>query len=284
MNKYPNKQGSWLLRSRYLIFGFIQVVVLTIILPIAISRGQLWAALSVLPICFLINLVWFLRQKTMPGVLVFWVLLGISLCTVFLLLPESSMTFWYRLSIGISLFGFCWLGLWYSARSITGRFWWWAFMPGMILLSVGMCFAFSKRGILDIGFYIGGGTGLGLLGWGLGERLLGLMIAGSLTLTTAPGAAFSFQYLQPGTVLTQLGIMLIWFAMGWGLISISSRVVNEKYLWWPLIPAGIFGVVGLGLYFGGDPRIASTLLGNTGAFGVMIFAGYLILFRTKFGK
>jgi len=157
-------------------------------------------------------------------------------------------------------------------------------MPGMILISIGMCFAFSKKDILDIVFYVGGGAGLGLLGWGLGERLLGLLIAGSLTLTTAPGASFSFQLLQPGTVLTQLGIMLIWFAMGWGLITISSRVINEKYLWWPLIPGGIFGVVGLGLYFGGDPVIASTLFSNTGALGVMIVAVYLILFRTKFGK
>jgi hypothetical protein len=120
--------------------------------------------------------------------------------------------------------------------------------------------------------------------WGIGEKLFGLLIAGSLTLTTAPGIAFSFNYFAPSTVFSQIGIMLIWFAVGWGLVTISSRVIQEKYIWWPLIPGGILSVVGLGLYFGGDLVIAKAILGNTGALGVMIYAGYLILFRTRFHK
>jgi hypothetical protein len=121
-----------------------------------------------------------------------------------------------------------------------------------------------------------------MLFWGVGQKLFGLIIAGSLTLTIAPGIYFSWKWIVLNSILSQIGIMLVWFALGWGLITITSRVINDKFNWWALIPGGVLAMVGLGLYLGGDPMIAEAVLSNSGVMGVMLLAVYLTLMRTRF--
>ena len=75
--------------------------------------------------------------------------------------------------------------------------------------------------------------------------------------------------------------MLVWFALGWVLVTILSRVIEKRFLWWPLIPGGVLLTVGSGLYIGGDPESTLGFLGNTGSIGLILFGIYLILL--KFG-
>jgi hypothetical protein len=73
--------------------------------------------------------------------------------------------------------------------------------------------------------------------------------------------------------------MLVWFALGWGLVTIFARVQTFKFVWWPLIPGGILAMVGWGLYIGGNPQSAVGFIGNTGSIGLLIFGIYILLLR-----
>jgi len=44
--------------------------------------------------------------------------------------------------------------------------------------------------------------------------------------------------------------MLVGFALGWLLITILSRTITSKFIWWPLIPGGVLAMVGWGIYCG----------------------------------
>ena len=50
--------------------------------------------------------------------------------------------------------------------------------------------------------------------------------------------------------------MLVWFSLGWILITVFLRLLMKKFIWWPLIPGGILAMVGSGLYIGGNPENA----------------------------
>jgi hypothetical protein len=277
INNKPSKQA--MVETFYTIC--LQALVLILFVMAGLWTKQLWLAILSLPVILLVGLGWSIYRKSIAGLITLSILSGLSLAAFFYVLPDFLIPMRIRLGSGIAACGFMWFPIWYGSKIIHGKYWWWAVLPGMIILSMASCVTFSKVGLLDILFYAGGGTGIGLLIWGLGEKLLGLLIAGSITATVAPGVAFSFSYFTHSNVLSQIGIMLIWFALGWGLVTISMRVIYEKYVWWPLIPAGIVTTVGLGLYLGGDPVIASTLFGNTGVMGILIFSIYLILFRTR---
>jgi len=81
------------------------------------------------------------------------------------------------------------------------------------------------------------------------------------------------------SALSRTGIMLVAFALGWGLITVFSRVIKSAFVWWPLIPGGILAMVGWGLYIGGNPENALSFIGNTGSIGLIIFGVYLLLLR-----
>lgn len=276
------KSGSALLRNEALVTSILQLIVLATFIPIGIVSRQYWLAVLSLPVIFCINLGWSIKHKSIAGLITLSLLAGLSQSAFAFFLPDFLVPLKIRVALSLASFSLGWFIIWYFAKIIRGRYWWWAFLPGSIILSGGFCGAFSAMDLLDFVFFLGGGTGMGLLAWGLGERLLGLLIAGSITLTTAPGVSFAFKYFSSPSILSRIGIMAIWMAVGWGLITASSRVSHERYIWWPLIPGGVLAGVGMGLYFGGDPKIAATLLGNTGALGGMIFAGYIVLLRMRF--
>jgi len=72
---------------------------------------------------------------------------------------------------------------------------------------------------------------------------------------------------------------LVVFSLGWGLLILFGRMLTARFVWWPLIPGGIFAVVGWGLYIGGDPGNAMSFIANTGSIGLIIFGLYLLLMR-----
>jgi hypothetical protein len=93
------------------------------------------------------------------------------------------------------------------------------------------------------------------------------------------GVYFAWSTPEVGNSLVHTGIMLVWFALGWALITLSGRILVHKFIWWPLIPGGILAMVGCGLYIGGDPGNALNFISNTGSIGLMIFGLYLLLMR-----
>lgn len=115
--------------------------------------------------------------------------------------------------------------------------------------------------------------------WGLIVREIGLVIPGGILAGVALGI-----YLITGPLAKQLeqdqgGVFLIAFSAGWALISLLSPLTKQRFQWWPLIPGGIIGMVGLALLQGGT---ALRLLEIAGYAWPLILVGvgaYLLLKR-----
>lgn len=155
----------------------------------------------------------------------------------------------------------------------------WPLIPAVVILSLGICFAFTPARITDFCLYLGGGIGLVFLVVGIYTRLIGLIIPGCLVVTIGPGLFLAWGNPAAHNGLAQTGVMLVCFAFGWVLITVFSRIMLEKFIWWPLIPGGILGMVGWGLYIGGNPGNAISFIGNTGSIALIIMGLYLVLLR-----
>ncbi|NTW44579.1 MAG: hypothetical protein HGB14_09155 [Anaerolineaceae bacterium] len=132
---------------------------------------------------------------------------------------------------------------------------------------------------MDYIFYIGLGISIALLYSGIYWKLFGLIIPGSILVGISPGVFFAWSNTEGQNGLVRTGVMLVWFALGWGLVTIFARVQTFKFVWWPLIPGGILAMVGWGLYIGGNPQSAVGFIGNTGSIGLLIFGIYILLLR-----
>jgi hypothetical protein len=183
--------------------------------------------------------------------------------------------------IGVTLMGgaLAWVLVAFLSRWAYGRFLWWPLLPALGIGGLAGCFLFSPAGILDFVLYLGVAIGLALLLPGLFYRLLGLIIPGCLLVSIGPGIYLGWAIEGRTNGLTNTGIMLVFFGLGWGLITLCSRVVTEKFVWWPLIPGGVLAVTGWGLYIGGDTSSALSFIGNTGSIGLMMLGLYLVLMR-----
>jgi hypothetical protein len=172
-----------------------------------------------------------------------------------------------------------WLATAIAIPVYTSAFAWWVLVPVGLLSAYGTGVLFTPMRWIDFVLTLGLGLGISLLAWSLITRTFGLLIPGSLIVTIGLGIYFAWTELTEANTLLQTGVMLVWFALGWILISLGARVMNRKYVWWPLIPGGILAVVGLGLYIGGDPGNALGFISNTGAIVLMVFGLYLLLMR-----
>jgi hypothetical protein len=123
--------------------------------------------------------------------------------------------------------------------------------------------------------------GLTFVTWGLYRKNIGLVIPGLLISTIAIGVYMGWSGPEQPEGLRGTGTMLVWFSLGWILITVFSRIIKKKFRWWPLIPGGVLLMVGSGLYIGGNPGNTLGFLGNTGSIGLILFGIYLILL--KFG-
>ena len=176
-------------------------------------------------------------------------------------------------------FALGWVAIAVLSRKLKAKPAWWALIPGGIIFSVGLAFLFTELRLIDFVLWVVTGTGLVLLIWGVYWRLFGLIIPGSLMVTTGPGIYLAWGTTMGTNPLAKTGIMLAIFALGWALIILFSRVVTAKFIWWPLIPLGILAMVGWGLYISGDPENATAFIANTGSIGLIIFGLYLLLLR-----
>ena len=156
---------------------------------------------------------------------------------------------------------------------------WWAILCAAIFSSTAYTLLFTPLQIFNFILSISLGIGIVFLLWGWSRKLLGLVIPGCILITTGPGISIAWSKVTSPQGLVETGVMLVWFALGWLLITVFSRVIFKKFIWWPLIPGGVLAMVGWGLYIGGNPSNALGFVGNTGSIGLIIFGVYLLLLR-----
>jgi len=243
-----------------------------------------WLALVILPAIGVFLLVQGVRYGNWKLIVPGGLALGVGGGAFFWLGTSLGMNWQIRLGSGLLAFSAGWMAIAFLPVIRGKKAAWWAFFIGGIIASVAAAFLFGHLLILDFVLYIVTGLGLSFIVWGRAERLLGLIIPGCLLVGIGPGVAFAWGNLSDFNALSQTGVMLVWIALGWGLITVLSKFVTDKFIWWPLIPGGIFAVVGWGLYIGGNPDNALSFIGNTGSIGLIIFGVYLLLLRRGLRK
>lgn len=211
---------------------------------------------------------------------------GLSTCLGSFSILSSNFTDSVFSKTGVAVlalgFAFLLIDIFYFYKSKkAGR---WAFFIGLTTCFSSIPLLIDEINILSFVLWTGLGAGGGMVLWGLVKRLPGLIIAGCLLSSMSFGVYAAWNQVVSPNGLTETGIMLVWFGLGWGSISILSRLRLARYLGWPLIPAGILGVAGWGLYSGGDPNSALNFIGNTGSLGVLIFGLYFLLMKRGIGR
>lgn len=155
----------------------------------------------------------------------------------------------------------------------------WALVPGGALAAIGVWLLQSPARAVDLLLYLAGALALAFLVWGMYERLFGLVIPGCLLLGLGAGVYNAWGATGELNGLVRTGMMLVWFAFGWGLIVLFGRVLMDKLIWWPLIPAGVLAMAGWGLYIGGNPENALYFISNSGSVGLIVIGLYLLLLK-----
>ena len=190
-----------------------------------------------------------------------------------------------RIGLALLSFGISWLIVFIISTLFLKTKKFWLLLPGMSISAIGMTFVFSSTTFLEIMVALTSSLSLSLLIWGLYKKKLGLIIPSCLVGSSGLGVFTAWgsttNEVHP---LARVGIMLVIFALGWVLITVFSRRVTSEFMWWPLIPACVIGVNGLGLYIGGNPSEAGRFLGNTGKITLIIFGLYILLLRRGFTK
>jgi hypothetical protein len=86
--------------------------------------------------------------------------------------------------------------------------------------------------------------GAAFLAWGILCRRYGLLIPGGILLGVGAGSFLVDGPLHTLAEPARGGAFLLAFAAGWLLITLTAFVFQHRLIWWPLIPGGIFGLIG----------------------------------------
>jgi hypothetical protein len=183
------------------------------------------------------------------------------------------------LCVATGVFSLSWLVLFLALLVIRKSAAWWALFVATISGAISFNFFTERLLLLDFVLTISVAIGVVFLLWGGRKKQIGLLIPGLLITTIGCGVYFAWKNAEDPQGLQETGIMLVWFALGWLLITITSKVFSRKFVWWPLIPGGVFAMVGSGLYIGGNPVNVLGFFQNTGSIGLILFGIYLILLK-----
>ncbi len=239
-----------------------------------------WLTLLILPGAGLFLYQYGARMRYTGLVIAGGILLGIGAALAAAFNPiVLKQTWWAQLGNGLIFFAIGWLAITAGTALYSSRTAWWALIPGGVVGGLGVCILFTPFHWMDIALCVGLGVGLPLLIWGIADSLYGLVIAACLLITLGPGIYFGWSQARASEGLAQTGITLVWFSLGWALITLLSRMIFRRNAWWPLIPGGILAVVGFALFIGGDPGNAVGFVSNTGSVALMILGLYLLLMR-----
>jgi hypothetical protein len=241
-----------------------------------------WLTLLVLPFLGAVGFIYGIRNRLLPLAIPGALVSGLGWGGFFLLNRSIPITDISRGGLFLVCLGASFGGILATTMYLQREYAYWSLVPGLLLISSGIPLILDRITFFAFVISIGIGLGLSFLIWGTLNKLFGLIIPGCLLLGIAPGIFFAWSKAGDFNGLTETGVMLVWFALGWGLITIASRILTPNIIWWPLIPGGLLAVVGWGLYIGGDPGNALSFIGNTGSIGLIIFGIYLLLLRRSF--
>lgn len=213
----------------------------------------------------------------LPGLII----MGLGSALITLLIPTLTIDMVTRLGFSFLANSLAWLLvfmiIWVKSRQKA----WWALFVSFVLAALAILFLTNQFTLLVFIFYLSTAIGIVFLLWGAYSGRISLIVPGALLIATGAGVFFGWSNPDTPGGLQKTGIMLVWFALGWVLITVFSRIMNKHFVWWPLIPGGILLMVGSGLYIGGNPENALGFLGNTGSIGLILIGAYLIFL--KFG-
>jgi len=207
--------------------------------------------------------------------------LGLGGIFFLLFQPFLKVEILILLASGLILFALCWIAIFISAKILLKKNYWWSLFIVLISLAVAIVFILDDLSVITFTLVISLAIGFVFIIWGLFKKSIGLFIPGLLLITIGIGVYNGWATVGDVNGLRDTGIMLVWFSLGWILITVCSRIFYKTFLWWPLIPGGILAMVGSGLYIGGNPSNALGFLQNTGSIGLVLLGLYLILL--KFG-
>lgn len=156
-----------------------------------------------------------------------------------------------------------------------------ALVGGIALIVIGLLtLAGQVLDLQNLGLLVLPALALIFLAWGLITRTFGLIIPGGILAGIGLGAIVVEQSWVPMGEMTQGGVFLLCFAAGWVLISLLSVFTSERLQWWPLIPGGILGAIGV-LLLAGDAGVkVLELLGYAWPVALIIAGLYLVLRRS----
>jgi len=238
-----------------------------------------WLTLVVFPAAGLILLVLGILYHRMGLAIPGSIIAGLGIGGFLYFSPLVNLSVQNRIGFLLLAFSLGWMSIAVLGGIMNGKIAWWAFLCGCIFGSLGACFLFTTLRVVDFGLYLSFGLGLAFLAWGMAGRLFGLVIPACLVLGAGSGVYLAWGYSLEVNELAKTGLMLVCFALAWLLITICSKVISDKFVWWPLIPGGIIAMVGWGLYIGGNPGNAVNFIGNTTSIGLILFGLYLLLLR-----
>jgi len=238
-----------------------------------------WLSLALPVFISLILLSWGIISKRKLLIIPGFILFGLS--SAFFVIFQRLVYYktFTLLFAAIGIFSFSWLLLFVFLAVIRKTTAWWALFVAAISGAVSLNFLISKQTLLTFIFSISLAIGIVFLLWGTRKRAIGLLIPGLLVSTIGAGVFFAWNDPVEKNGLQQTGTMLMWFALGWILIAVISKIFSRKFTWWPLIPGGVLTMVGAGLYIGGNPDNALGFFQNTGSIGLIMFGVYLILLK-----
>lgn len=238
-----------------------------------------WLSLALPIFISLILLSWGILSKRRLFLIPGFIMFGLS--TAFFILFQHLVKYKTFTLIGaaIGIFSLSWLLLFVTLAVIRKSMAWWALFVATISGAVSLNFFIPKQTLLTYVFSISLAIGFVFLIWGTRNRKIGLLIPGLIVSTIGTGLFVAWNDPKDTNGLQQTGTMLVWFALGWILITVISKIFSRKFTWWPLIPGGILTMVGAGLYIGGNPDNALGFFQNTGSIGLIMFGVYLILLK-----
>lgn len=218
-----------------------------------------------------------------------WMIAGIILFSLgaallILLIPSERWLFTNRVRYALLIQGASWTSIFIVLLARNKKPAWWFLFPATIFFALAYQFLANRHSLLDYVLLISLAVGFVLLAWGICSKKIGLIIPATLIITIGAGLYYGWGTPETPGGLQKTGVMLVWFALGWILITVVSRVIEKSFIWWPLIPGGILLMVGSGLYIGGNPANALGFLGNTGSIGLILVGIYLIFLKYGINK
>jgi hypothetical protein len=260
------------------LFG-LMLIIAGILFIVDLQLKTRWLTISIPTILGLILLIYGFLSGEKGWLIAGALVTGIGLGAFFALQQIYTIPLVTRFGYLTMFFAISWLVVFVILKIFYQSTAWWALLCASIFGGTAYALLFSQLKIFDFILAIALGMGSVFLLWGWVEKLFGLLIPGCLLITTGPGISIAWSHVTSPQGLVETGVMLVWFALGWLLITVFSRILYKKFTWWPLIPGGVLAMVGWGLYIGGNPANALGFVGNTGSIGLIIFGVYLLLLR-----